>query len=176
MTADRPRRVLLGVVAGAQGLGGELRIKSFTAEPAAIGRYGTVTDETGSRSFCLQIVRATKDTVIARVAGIGDRTAADALRGLRLYVERAALPAPEPEAYYHDDLIGLRVEAADNSPYGTVIAVQNHGAGDILEIRRPDGASDLQPFTRRAFPVVDLTAGRLVIEPPEFVGKAAEAG
>lgn len=169
MAVEGSDRVLVGVITGAQGVRGEVRIKSFTADPTAVGRYGPVGDETGRRGFDLQVVRATKDIVIARISGIGDRTAAEALRGLRLYVERAALPAPQAEEYYHADLIGLRVELADGARFGTVMTVQNHGAGDILEIKRPTGGSELMPFTRKTFPLVDIPGGRLVIAPPEFV-------
>jgi 16S rRNA processing protein RimM len=174
MVAESAGRVLVGVITGAHGVRGEVRIKSFTADPAAVGRYGPVGDETGQRSLDLHVLRVAKDMVIARVSGIADRTAAEALRGLRLFVDRSALPATQPEEFYHADLVGLRVERADGALYGTVISVQNHGAGDILEIKRPDGAVELMAFTRKIFPLVDLPGARLVVAPPEFVTAEAE--
>jgi 16S rRNA processing protein RimM len=165
----RPDRILLGVVAGAHGLRGEVRIKSFTADPGDLGRYGRLTDEAGQGSFELRILRTNKEMVFARIAGIADRTAAESLRGLRLYVDRAVLPEAGPEEFYHADLVGLRVELANGAAFGAVKAVHNHGAGDILEITRPGGASEMLAFTRRTFPVVDLAGGRLVVAPPDSV-------
>ena len=104
--------------------------------------------------------------VVARVAGVASRDAAEALRGLRLYVARAALPPPEEEEFYHADLEGLRAEFADGRDFGRVRRVVNYGAGDVLEIER-EGESALVPFTRAAVPVVDIAGGRLVVDPPE---------
>jgi 16S rRNA processing protein RimM len=162
-------RVLVGAIAGAHGVRGEVRIRAFTEDPAAVAAYGPVSDESGQRSFALTVTGRAKGGVIARIAGVTDRNAAEALRGLRLYVPRAALPATEHGEYYRVDLIGLRAEMADGTEYGRVVDVQNYGAGDILEIARPDGATELLPFSDRVVPVVDLAAGRVVLDPPVVV-------
>jgi 16S rRNA processing protein RimM len=160
------KRVCVGVVTGAHGVRGAVRIKSFTAEPEAVAGYGPLEDERGERRFALRIVGGAKGVLIAAVAGIEDRDRAEALRGLRLYLPRAALPPPEEEEYYHADLIGLEATLADGTALGAVRAVYDFGAGDTLEIERPSGPPVMVPFTRAAVPVVDLDAGRLVIDPP----------
>ena len=162
-------RILVGAITGAHGVRGQVRIRSFTADPLAVAAYGPVTDEDGKRRFELIVTGATKGGVIARLAGIEDRTAAEALRGVRLYVSRAALPETAKDEYYWTDLIGLRAELADGTHYGRVSDVQNFGASDLLEIERADGASELLPFTDRCVPVVDLEGGRVVIDPPVAV-------
>ena len=164
-----PERILVGAIAGAHGLRGQVRIRSFTADPAAVATYGPLTDESGGRRFTIAVTGAAKDGVLARIDGVADRTAAEALRGLRLYVPRSALPAPEADEYYRADLIGLRAELSDGSIYGRVIDVQNYGAGDFVEIERPTGGTELLLFSQTAVPVVDLAAGRIVVEPPAVV-------
>ncbi len=166
-------RILVGAIAGAHGVRGLVRIKSFTADPAAVAAYGPLTDESGQRRFELTVAGATKGGVIARIDGVPDRTGAEALRGLRLYVPRSALPAPAAGEYYRADLIGLSVELADGTGYGRVTDVQDYGAGDILEIERADGTSELLPFTDRFVPVVDLAAGRVVVDPPAYTEPGA---
>ncbi len=167
-------RILVGVIAGAHGVRGQVRIRSYTADPADVAAYGPVTDELGSRRFGLSVTGAIKGGVIARIDGVADRTAAEALRGLKLFVARAALPQPADGEFYHADLIGLAAELADGVRYGRVADVQNWGAGDVLEIERPDGRSELLPFTRSVFPQVDLAAGRLLVAPPVLVEAEAE--
>jgi len=169
-------RVLVGAIAGAHGVRGQLRIKSFTDDPAAVAAYGPVSDESGQRTFKLIIVGKSKGGVIARIDGVADRTAAEALRGLRLYVQRDALPPPKPDEYYRVDLIGLTVERADGSVYGRITNVEDYGAGDILEIELPDGATELLPFTDRIVPTVDLAARRVVVDPPAYVEARANGG
>jgi 16S rRNA processing protein RimM len=164
---DAPaKRVCVGVVAGAHGVQGAVRIKSFTADPKDVARYGPVEDEKGERRFRLRLAGSAKGVVIARLNGILDRNQAEALRGLRLYLPRAALPPTADEEYYHADLIGLDVALGDGTPLGQVRAVHDFGAGDTLEIERPAGPPAMVPFTRAIVPVVDLAAGRLVVDPP----------
>jgi 16S rRNA processing protein RimM len=165
--ASDERRVCLGAVTGAHGVRGLVRVKAFTAEPADIAAYGPVEDEAGTRRFALEVVGAAKGVVLVRVPGVADRDAAERLKGLRLYVPRAALPEPEEEEYYHADLLGLRVELTDGSEFGRVRAVHDFGAGDSIEVVRADGGTVMVPFTRAAVPVVDLADGRLVVDPPE---------
>lgn len=167
------RRVCVGVITGPHGVRGALRVKSFTAIPEDIARYGPLADESGSRSFALTLVGAAKGVLIARIKGIEDRDRAEALRGLRLHLPRAALPPPAAEEYYHADLVGLAAELPDGRTLGVVRAVHDFGAGDVIEIARPAGPPALVPFTRAAVPLVDLRAGRLVVDPPPGLIDAA---
>jgi 16S rRNA processing protein RimM len=160
------KRVCVGVVTGPHGVGGAVRIKSFTARPEDVGAYGPLADETGARRFALRLVGAAKGVLIARLSGIDDRNHAEELRGLRLYLPRAALPQPEEEEYYHADLIGLAAALPDGTPLGRVRAVHDFGAGDTLEIARTDAPPIMVPFTRTIVPIVDIEAGRLVVAPP----------
>jgi len=161
-------RVCLGVITGAHGVRGLVRVKSFTEVPEDVAAYGPVTDEDGARAFTLSVTGHSKHALLARVEGVADRDQAQALKGTRLYVARDAMPAlDEEETYYHADLLGLAAEDRDGCPLGRVAAVHNFGAGDILEL---DGEGRrLVPFTRKAVPVVDLKGGRLVVELPEEV-------
>ncbi len=169
MNAER-RKVVLGRISGAHGLKGEVRIRPYTEQPEDIGSYGAVTAVPGGRELKVKVVRLVKDGVIARIAGVTDRTMAEALKGLELEVEREALPEPVEDEYYHADLIGLVVEDQTGRKLGTVRAVQNYGGGDILEIAPEDGGSTvLMSFTRESVPVVDLEKGRLVADPPAGV-------
>jgi 16S rRNA processing protein RimM len=160
------RRVCVGIVTGAHGVRGAVRIKSFTDVPEDIARYGPVESESGHRRFALELVGAAKGVQIARLAGVADRDAAEALRGLRLYLPRAALPPTEQDEYYHADLIGLDAALSDGTTLGRVRAVHDFGAGDTLELDRPGAPPAMVPFTRAIVPVVDLDAGRIVVDPP----------
>ena len=160
------RRVCVGVITGPHGVRGAVRVKSFTAAPADVARYGPLEDEGGARQFRLHLVGSAKGVLIAKVAGVADRDRAEALRGLRLYLPRAALPPTGDDEYYHADLIGLDVVLGDGTAIGRVRAVHDFGAGDTLEIDRPAGPPVMVPFTRAVVPLVDLGAGRLLIDPP----------
>jgi len=157
------------VIVAAHGVQGQVKVKCFTAEPAGIAAYGELTDETGSRRFRLKVVGQTRGGVVAKLAGVGDRNAAEALKGMRLHVARSALPEPEADEFYHADLIGLRVERADGTLLGQVVALHDFGAGDLLEVAPAGKASIMLPFTRAVVTVVDLAGGRLVAEPPAEV-------
>lgn len=161
-----PDKVCLGMVVGVHGVRGVVRIKSFAADPADIAAYGAVSDESGSRRFEVEVRGFARGSVLARLSGIADRDAAEALRGVRLYVPRDALPATKEDEYYHADLIGLPVETREGAVLGTVRAVHNFGAGDILELRAADGIEFFLPFTAAAVPKVDVAAGRIVADPP----------
>jgi 16S rRNA processing protein RimM len=163
--AESEKRVLVGIVTGPHGVTGAVRIKSFTEEPGDIARYARLVDATG-RSIALRLVGAGKGVLIARLSGVDDRNRAEALRGLHLYLPRAALPPVEPDEFYHADLLGLAAVLADGTALGRVRAVHDFGAGDTLEIERPAAPPAMVPFTRAIVPVVDLDAGRLVIDPP----------
>ena len=139
MSGDK--RVCVGVITGAHGVRGAVRLKSFTAEPEDVAGYGPLEDERGERRFALRIVGSAKGVLIAAISGIDDRDRAEALRGLRLYLPRSALPPTDEEEYYHADLIGLDAALADGTPIGTVRAVHDFGAGDTLEIERAERAA-----------------------------------
>jgi len=143
-----------------------VRIKSFTEAPEDVARYGPLADETGVRRFELRLVGAGKGVVIARLSGVADRNQAEALRGLRLYLPRSALPQPDAEEFYHADLIGLEAVLGDGTPIGRVRAIHDFGAGDTLELARPGAPPVMVPFTRAVVPNVELAAGRLVLDPP----------
>ncbi len=162
------RLVLLGRIAGPHGVRGEVRLTSFTAAPEDIATYGPLIDGKGRR-ISIEALRPLKGvTFAARIAGVADRTAAEALAGAELHVERARLPEPDEDEWYHADLIGLAAFRMDGGKLGEVIAVQNFGAGDLLEIRRIDGGGTLLvPFTKAAAPVVDVKNGRIVVDEPE---------
>jgi len=161
-------RVCLGAIAGAFGVRGEVRLKSFCADPGAITAYGPLATEDGDRRFAVTLTGTAPGALVARLSGVATREAAEALRGTRLYADRAALPAPAEDEFYHADLIGLAVQDTGGRPLGQVRAVLNHGAGDLLEIAGPGLATPmLLPFTRAAVPTVDLAAGIIVADPPE---------
>jgi 16S rRNA processing protein RimM len=166
LSASR-NQVLLGEIGAAQGLKGEVRLRSYTAEPAAIGRYGALYDEQG-RAIEIESLRVTPKALIVRIKGVTTREAAEALNRTKLYVDRARLPAREEEEWYHADLVGLEAVDRGGERIGVVVAVQNFGAGDLIEVK-PDkgGATVLVPFTRDAVPEVDVEGGRLVLAPPE---------
>ena len=159
-------RVCVGVITGAHGVHGAVRIKSFTAEPEAVASYGPLEDERGQRQFALRLIGDAKGVLIARIPGIEDRDKAEALRGMRLYVPRAALPPTGEDEFYHADLLGLEAVLADGTIIGRVRAVHDFGAGDTLELVRPQGQPVMVPFTRAIVPVVDIAGGRLVIDAP----------
>ena len=154
--------ICLGAIAGAHGVRGLVRIKTFTERPEGVAAYGPVTDDRG-RSFEIAVKGFVKGGVVASLPGIGDRDAAEALRGRRLFVTRQAMPAPGEEEFYHADLIGLPAMAEDGRTLGEVVAVHEHGAAPVLEVRPAEGESRLIPFTRDAVPEVDLAGRRLVV-------------
>ncbi len=163
-------RVCVGAIAGAFGVTGEVRLKSFTTEPEAIGAYGPLSTEDGARSFRFEISRAVKNGFAARIDGVTTKEAADALRGTKLFAERDALPSLPDDEFYHADLIGLAVHDTGGRFLGRVTAVHNHGAGDLLEIAGTGLKTPaLLPFTQAVVPTVDLTAGRIVADPPEGI-------
>lgn len=172
MTIDPASLICVGAVAGAFGVRGEARVKSFCAVPEDIARYAPLHDETGARSFTLRIVRAIPGGFAARLGGVSTREAAEALKGLRLHAPRERLPALPDDEFYHADLIGLEVVDPGGAPLGRVRAVADHGGGDFLEVARPGRPDLLLPFTRAAVPTVDLAARRIVADPPEEIDLA----
>lgn len=171
-------RLLVGVVVGAQGLGGLLRVKSFTQDPADLAAYGPVDAEaaTGAplRQLTLKVTGTAKDAMIVRAAGVTDRTQAEALKGARFFVDRDALPETEEDEYYASDLVGMEAVLADGTAIGRVKAVYDFGAGDVIEIEG-NGASQMLSFTHDTVPEVDLEARRIVVVPPALSGDEADA-
>ncbi|ODN69198.1 ribosome maturation factor RimM [Methylobrevis pamukkalensis] len=168
-----PHPILVAEIGAAHGIRGELRVKPHTADPEAIGDYGPLQDERGNR-FVVKRLRPAKDMLVVVFEGITDRNAAEALTGTRLYVDRSALPAPDEDEFYHADLIGLAAVTDAGETLGEIVTVQNFGASDLLEVRRPGKGALFVPFTREVVPTVDLVARRVVVVPPP--GLLDEAG
>ena len=158
----------MGVFGAPQGVRGEIRVKSLTGEPSAIGAYGPLTNKSRTRAFAFESLRSLKDDMlVARIAGVSTREAAEALKGLEIFARRDQLPPPNDDEFYYDDLVGLEAVNAEGAPLGRVISLMNHGAGDVLEIALAQGGETLLlPFTKRVAPRVDFDAGRIVIEQP----------
>jgi len=155
-------RVLLGVVAAPHGVRGLVRIKSYTEDPMAVASYGLLSDESGKKKYRVEALSAARGAVLARIEGVADRTAAEALRGLRLYVERSALPETGEREWYEADLIGLSAVGKDGRDWGKVMAFHDFGAGPMMEV----SAGLMLPFTDEAVPEIDVEGGRIVIDPP----------
>ncbi len=171
------RRVCVAKIGAAHGLRGEVRLFTFTREPMAVRDYGPFEDESGKRSLVLNAVRDAGDHLVARFEGVNDRDAARALTNVSLYVPRERLPQPEADSFYHADLVGLRVRGRDGRALGTVKAVQDYGAGDILEIAPTTGGEAVMlPFVEAFVPEVDLEGGIIVVDPPVgiFEGEKAD--
>jgi len=165
---DNPDQICVGAFSGSYGVNGEVRLKSFCADPEAIADYSPLTTEDGKRSYAITITRSIKGALVAKIEGITNKEMADDLKGLRLFARRDQLPALPDDEYYHADLIGLTVMDTGGTVLGKVHAVQNHGASDLLEIIPSAGGNTiLLPFTREVVPTVDLSAGRIIVDPPE---------
>lgn len=160
--------ICVGAIAGAFGITGEVRLKSFCTEPTDIAAYGPLFTEDGRREFRVTITRPVAGGLGARIAGVSGRDAAEALRGTSLFIPRDRLPTLPDDEYYHSDLVGLSAYDTGGELFGKVTAIYNHGAGDIVEISTDRHKSTvLLPFTLAIVPNVDLAAGRIVIDLPE---------
>jgi 16S rRNA processing protein RimM len=165
-------RICVAQIGGAHGIRGEVKLKSFTADPLAVKDYGLLESEDGAASFEIEALRPAKGYLVARLRGVRDRNAAEQLTNLRLFVPRERLPPPAADEFYHADLIGLAAVTAAGVEVGTVVAVHNFGAGDILELRPPAGGTTIMlPFTDAFVPRIDIAGGRIVVEPPEEASK-----
>ncbi|MCZ4352592.1 ribosome maturation factor RimM [Roseovarius aestuarii] len=159
--------ICIGAIAGAFGVHGEVRLKSFAAQSEDIATYGPLSTEDGSRQFTVSLTGQASNGLTARLSGVRSKEDADALRGLQLYVPRSVLPALPDDEYYHADLVGLDVFDTGGTRLGRVKSVHNHGASDLLELSIPgDSATVLLPFTQAAVPTVDLASRRIVADPP----------
>ena len=156
-------RILIAQIGAAHGIKGEVRVKAFGDDPLSLGEFGALTSEAGKR-FKIKALRPAKGSMlVVRFDGVGDRTAAEALNGTQLFVDREQLPAPEDGEFYHTDLIGCTVVDEAGIPVGTVIGVPNFGAGDLLDIRLEDGTTTFVPFDDTYVPEIDIEANRIVV-------------
>ena len=167
MTIAAP--ICVARIGAAHGVRGEVKLWTFTEDPLAVKHYGPLTTKDGARQFEVAHAREARDHLVATLKGIATREEAERLNGLELYIARDQLPETDDDEYYHADLIGLAAVTAADAPIGRVVAIHNFGAGDIIEIAPPHGATLLLPFTNAVVPTVDLKNGRLVIELPEEV-------
>lgn len=159
--------ICVGSIAGAFGVKGEVRLKSFTADPLSIADYAPLSTEDGAQNFDVVLTGQTKNGLTARMSGIITKEDADALKGTRLFAPRERLPAPAEDEFYYADLVNLGVFDTGGTQLGTVKSVQNHGASDLLEVKiQGHAATVLVPFTKAAVPTVDLASGRIVVDPP----------
>ena len=165
-------RICVAQIGAAHGTRGEVRLKSFTADPMAVMDYGALETEDGSATFEIESLRPAKTHWVAQLRGVRDRNAAERLANTKLFVLRDRLPAAETDEFYHADLIGVVAVTTDGRALGTVVAVHDFGAGDILELKQ-EGKRDtvMLPFTSATVPVVDIAGRRIVIDPPEGVFK-----
>lgn len=167
-------RICVGAIAGAFGVRGEVRLKSFTSQPDDIAAYGPLESEDGKRLFTVRLSRPVTGGLGARLSGVETREDAEALKGVTLWVDRDKLPALPDDEFYHTDLIGMAVYDAGGVQLGDVRAVYDHGAGDILEIFGPGMKQTLLlPFTLAFVPTVDIAARRIIVDPP-VEGEEAE--
>ncbi|MBX2853809.1 MAG: ribosome maturation factor RimM [Rhodobacteraceae bacterium] len=170
-------KVCVGAIAGAFGVRGEVRLRPFTEDPGAIASYGALSTEDGGRQFEVKLTRPVKGGYAAKLTSVATREQAEALKGVRLYAPRTALPDLPEDEYYHADLIGMKVVGLDGAEYGRVKALQNYGAGDFLEVAGPGRKSPaLLPFTREGAPHVDLKAREIVVDPPVGVFEDDDEG
>jgi len=157
----------MGRIGAPHGVRGEVRIQSFTEEPLALATYGPLSTNKPGLVVEIEAARATTNVLVARLKGVSDRTAAEKLNGVELYVDRDMLPPPDEDDFYHTDLIGLEARLADGTVLGKVLAIPNYGASDLLEVRdERTGDTFLYPFTKAVVPEVHVSEGYLVIEVP----------
>ena len=161
-----PSQICVARIGAAHGVRGAVKLWTFTEDPLAVKRYGPLMTKDGARQFEVTHAREAKDHLVAMFKGIATREDAEKLNGIELFVARDKLPATDKNEYYHADLIGLAAVTPANEPLGRVLAIHNFGAGDIIEIAPPHGATMLLPFTNAVVPTVDLAGGRVVIEMP----------
>ncbi|GAC1333693.1 MAG: ribosome maturation factor RimM [Bradyrhizobium sp.] len=164
-----PAQICVARIGAAHGVRGEVKLWTFTEDPFAVKRYGPLLTQDGARQFEVTQAREAKGHLVATLKGVATREDAERLNGIELYVARDKLPATAEDEYYHADLIGLAAVTPLNEPLGRVVAIHNFGAGNLIEIAPPQGATLLLPFTNAVVPSVDLAGGRVVIELPEEI-------
>src|SRR5450759_703776 len=162
-------RICIARIGAAHGVRGAVKLWTFTEDPLAVKAYGPLVTKDGARSFEVATAREAKTHLVATLKGVATREDAERLNGLELYIAREKLPATDDDEYYHADLIGIAAVTPANEPLGRVTAIHNFGAGDIIEIAPPQGATMLLPFTNAVVPSVDLATGHVVIELPKEI-------
>jgi 16S rRNA processing protein RimM len=166
-----PAQICVARIGAPHGVRGQVRLWTFTEDPFAVLDYGPLATKDGKRSFEVDDVREAKGHLVATLKGVATREDAERLNGIELYVPRDALPEPDDGEYYHADLIGLAAVNAAGEPIGRVLAMHNFGAGEIIEIAPPEGPTMMLPFTDAVVPVVDIKAGKVIVElPGEIIG------
>ena len=158
--------VCIGLVTGPHGLNGEVKIRSFMENPSDIARFGLLTDKSGRKEFKIELIAEKQRFLIARLSGIEDRNASEAIKGMELFILREMLPELDDDEFYYSDLIGLSVENCDGEIIGVVGAVDNYGAGEILEVNMNDGGVEIFHMSKNVVPLIDLENRRVVIDPP----------
>ncbi len=161
-------RVTVARIGAAHGIKGDVRVKPLTDDPTAVAAYGPLETDDGRR-LEIETLREAGEMLVVRFKGIKDRNAAEALTGLALSVPRERLPPPADDEFYYTDLIGLAAVTADGTPFGTIVAVQNFGAGDLLEVAPVSGTSVFLPFTNSVVPAIDIGGGKVTVVPPDFL-------
>ena len=164
-----PSVICVARIGAAHGVRGAVKLWTFTEDPLAVKHYGPLMTKDGARQFEVTHVREAKDHLVATLKGIATREDAERLNGIELYIAREKLPETDEDEYYHADLIGLAAVNAADEPLGRVTAIHNFGAGDIIEIAPPNGATMLLPFTNAVVPEVDLNSGRVVVALPQEI-------
>jgi 16S rRNA processing protein RimM len=164
-----PAQICIARIGAAHGVRGAVKLWTFTEDPFAVKRYGPLSTKDGARQFEVTDAREAKGHLVATLKGVTTRDEAERLNGVELYIAREKLPATREDEYYHTDLIGLAAVTTADRPLGRVIAIYNFGAGDIMEIAPPQGATMLLPFTNAVVPTVDLKTGRVMIELPDEI-------
>lgn len=179
MTSAKPkRRVLLAVIGAAHGIRGEIVLGVYTDDPLDVAKYGALSSDRDGQQFTIEKVRLANQRVLARIRGVEDRNAAEKLRGTKLYADRAQFAEPLQDEFYHVDLIGLEAVVDGGEAIGTVVAVRNFGAGDMLELQPSEAGKPtvFVPFTNAHVPDVDLDAGRVVVILPQYTAEVPEGG
>jgi 16S rRNA processing protein RimM len=161
--------ILVGVVGAPHGVKGELRLKSFTADPLAIADYGPLTDSDGKTLLLTKVRLLKDDMLVVTFDGITDRDQAAKLTRRELYVLRSQLPPPDEDEFYFSDLIGLPTKTVAGEDFGTIVAVENFGAGDLIEVEKSDKSRVLLPFTKAVVPHVDVVGRIVTIDPPHEI-------
>ncbi|WP_306142323.1 ribosome maturation factor RimM [Roseibium sp. MMSF_3412] len=167
MTSDSGQKVLMAKIGAAHGIRGEVRVKPFGDDPLSFTDYGVLTSKDGARSFEVEKARVQKTVVITKFRSVNDRNQAEELNGVELFIDRDQLPDPDEDEYYYSDLNGLSVVDQDGNALGKIIAVQDFGAGDLLEIRPRRGRTFYIPFTKEFVPDVSVSSGRVTAHLPE---------
>ena len=170
-------QICIARIGAAHGVRGAVKLWTFTEDPLAVTQYGSLTTKDGARSFEVATAREAKGHLVATLKGIATREDAERLNGLELYVAREKLPATDEDEFYHADLIGLSALTADGTEVGTIVAVHDFGAGDILELRPPPGGTTIMlPFNEACVPEVDIAGGRIIVALPAATpGKRGDA-